>query len=417
MSDTITCPQCQNEIEVTEVMSAQLADTIRGELQAEYAAKTRKLATDREELAGLQKQMDEQQTDFDQRVKDAVAKQRESLTATLRVEAQQAVAVDIKDQSEQLKAAKTKIDAYESTELELRKKSRELEERVEKQELEVTRRIDEERQKVREAALKQGQEEASLKIAERDQKITALGEQLRETQRKLEQGSQQTQGETLENALESLLKQEFPCDVIEPVAKGTKGGDILQHVFDSNGRETGIILWESKRTKHWQDKWVGKAIDDQQEAKATCTCIVTTAMPDKIEYIGEISGVWVASWACARSAAVAIRRVLIEAALARVATEGQHDKMELVYNYLSGTEFRNRVRGLIEPYMEMEKDLQSEMRVLNSRWKKRRKLLDRAILSISGLHGDLQGIIGTDLQEIEVMEMLALEATTEEISE
>jgi len=417
MSDTITCPQCQNEFEVTEVMSAQLSATIRGELQTEYAAKTRKLATEREELAGLQKQLDDQQTDFDQRVKNEVAKQRESLTAKLRVEAQQAVAVEIKDQSEQLQAAKTKIDTYESTELELRKKTRELEERAEKQELEVTRRIDEERQKVRATALKQGQDQANQKIAERDEKITALGKQLQEAQRRLDQGSQQTQGEVQEIALENLLKEAFPHDLIEPVAKGAKGADVLQHVFDSNGREIGVILWESKRTKAWKSDWVGKAIDDQQAAKASVACIVSTAMPSDIEMIDQKSGVWIASWSCAELIANFLRQNVLEVAQARAATEGQHGKMEMLYNYMSSDELRSRLRGIVEPYQEMEKDLTSEMRVITARWKKRRKQLDRVMLSASGMYGDLQGIIGSGLQEIEAIEMLALESTTEEISE
>ncbi len=143
----------------------------------------------------------------------------------------------------------------------------------------------------------------------------------------------------------------------------------------------------------------------------TCACIVTTTLPDSVEHLGEINGVWVASWPCARSAAIALRRVLIEAAQARQATEGQHGKMELVYNYLSGPEFRNRVRGLVEPFVEMQKDLETEKRSFQRSWNKRQKQLDRALGSTSGLYGDLQGIIGSTLQEIEGMDILAIESS------
>ena len=411
MNNKVTCPQCRAEFPIDQVLSAELDAKIRGELQAEYSEKTRKLAAKRDELAKQSEQLDASRADFVEKVNTAVAKERTTILAKARVEAQQAVAIEITDRDDQLKDAAEKIKAFQEQELELRKKKRELEEQAEKQQLEIERRIDAERKKIREATLRQAEEQHQLKLAEREQQIDAMRRQIDELKRKAEQGSQQTQGEVLEIALENLLKEHFPNDVIERVGKGVSGGDVVHHVFDSNGRECGVILWESKRTKKWDGKWIGKAISDQQQAQATCVCIVSTAMPDGIDYIGELNSVWVASWTCAQSAAMALRRVLIEAGHAKLAADGQHTKMELVYNYLSGPEFRNRVLGLIEPYQEMEKDLQSEMRAWHTRLKKRRKQLDRAMMSMTGLYGDLQGIIGSSLQEIEGMELLALEST------
>ena len=411
MNNKVTCPQCRAEFPIDQVLSAELDAKIRGELQAEYAEKTRKLAADREELANRSKQLHASRAEFDEEVKAAVAKEREALTTKLRVEAQQAVAVEIADRDEQLSVAKTKLKTFESQELVLRRKTRELEERAEQQELEVVRRINEERHNIRETAIRQAQEQYELKQIEKEETIKSLLKQLEEMKRRAEQGSQQTQGEVLEIALENLLREQFPSDVIEPVAKGVKGADVIQHVFDGNGRECGSILWETKRTKSWSDKWLSKAIDDQQEAKTSCVCIVSMAMPDGIDNIGELNSVWVASWSCAHSAAMVLRRVLIESSQARLATEGQHGKMELVYNYLSGHEFRNRIRGLVEPYIEMQADLESEKRAFNKHWNKRQKQLDRAISSTTGLFGDLQGIIGNELQEIEGMDLLALEVT------
>jgi hypothetical protein len=369
------------------------------------------LTSERDDLTRARRELEASRSEFEHQVKAAVEKERESLSSKIRDEAQQSVAIELADRDQQLGAARAKVKEFESLELDLRRKARELEERAEKQELEVMRKLDEERKSIREAALKENDEQSALKLAERDHKIEALARQLQEAQRKLEQGSQQTQGDVQEVALESLLAETFPNDVIERVGKGANGGDLLHHVFDHNGRECGTILWESKRTKRWDGGWIGKAIADQQEAKATCVCIVTAAMPDGADHIGECSNVWISSWKCARSAALALRRVLIEASQARRATDGQHSKMELVYNYLSGPEFRNRVQGLIEPYLEMEKDLQSEMRAWHSRLKRRRKQLDRAMMSMTGLYGDLQGIIGSSLQEIEGMSLLALESS------
>lgn len=413
MNNKVTCPECRTEFPIDQVLSAQFDAKIRGELQAEYSEKTRQLAKDRDQLTRLRKQLDSQQEQLDQQVREAIARERTTILAKARVEAKQAVAIEIEDRDAQLKNAAGKIKAFQEQELQLRQKKRELEEQAEKQQLEIERQLDAERKRIRETTLKQAEEQNQLKLAEREQQIDVMRKQIDDLKRKAEQGSQQTQGEVLELALENLLTEHFPSDVIEPVAKGVKGADVIQHVFDTNGRECGSILWETKRTKNWSEKWLSKAIDDQQEAKTSCACIVSSALPESIPYFGEISGVWIASWPCARSAAMALRRVLIESSQARFATEGQHGKMELVYKYLSGPEFRNRIRGLVEPYIEMQADLESEKRAFNRHWNKRQKQLDRAITSTTGLYGDLQGIVGNGLQEIEGMDSLALEVTND----
>lgn len=415
MNTKVTCPQCQTEFAIDQALSAQLDAQIRGKLQAEYAEKARKLANDRDQLAQLRKQLESKEEELDAAVRAGVAKEREAIAARARVEAQHALAVEIKDRDERLQSVQAKLKEFEAQELLLRRQTRELQERAERQEIEIARQLDEERKTIRESALRQAEEQNQLKLADREHQIEALRRQIDELQRKAEQGSQQMQGEVLEIALENLLSEQFPCDVIEPVAKGVRGGDVVHHVFDGGGRECGTILWESKRTKTWSDKWLGKAIDDQQQVKASCACIVSTALPAAVPYFGEISGVWIASWPCARSAALALRSVLIESAQARLAADGQHGKMELVYNYLSGPEFRNRVRGLVEPYLEMQADLEAEKRAFNRHWNKRQKQLDRAITSATGLYGDLQGIIGNGLQEIEGFDALAIDVVASDV--
>ena len=410
MSNTVTCPECSSEFQIDQVLSAQLDEQIRGQLQSEFAKKERELVKQKQQLSQQQEQVAAKEAELAEQVKQAVLKERETLAAKAKVEAQQAVAVEIKERDERLKSAEKQVKDFQQQELELRKQKRQLQEQAEKQELELERRMDEERKKVRDSAMKQADEQFRLKHAESEHVIDALRKQIDELKRKAEQGSQQIQGEVQEIALENLLAEAFPSDVIDPVAKGVRGADVIQHVFDGQGRQCGSILWESKRTKTWSDKWLGKAIDDQQDAKTSIACIVSSALPEGISYFGELNGVWIASWPCARSAALALRRVIIETSLAKRAADGQHGKMELVYDYLSGTEFRNRIRGLVEPYIEMQADLESEKRAYNKHWNKRQKQLDRAISSTTGLYGDLQGIIGNGMQEIEGMDCLALDS-------
>jgi len=413
MNNTVSCPHCKNEFPLDQVVSAQLDATIRNELEAEFSEKTRRLASERNKLVQQQKQLDNRQEQLDEQVRKAVAQERGAIETKARVVAQQAVAVEIKDRDQRLQEADQRLKVFEKQELELRKKARQLQQQAEQQELEVARQLDEERKKIRQDALARAHEENQLKQAEKQQVIDSLLKKIDDLKQKAEQGSQQIQGEVQELALEELLPELFPGDVIEPVAKGVRGADVLQHVHDHNGRECGTILWESKRTKNWSDKWLSKVCDDQQEAKASCACIVSAAMPESVQHFGEIGDVWIANFSCVRSVAVAIRRVLTETAQARRATEGQQGKMELVYNYLYGPEFRNRVRGLVEPLIAMQADFEEEKRAIQTRWNKRHKQLDRALAGTTGLYGDLQGIIGTDLQEIEGMDVLALEVEDE----
>lgn len=409
MSGIITCPHCANEFQIDQVISAQLTAEYRSQLDQEFSQKTQNLIREREKVAELQKQVEAQKQQIDEQVKQTLAAERATLLSKARAEAQQAVAIDLADREEQLKATQEQLKTVKKQELDLHKKNRELEERAENQELEIARRLEQERKAIREVALKQAEESGQLKRAEDKLMIESLRKQIDDLQRRAEQGSQQLQGEAQEIVLQDLLLSLFPTDVIEEVGKGVRGADVIQRVIDSNGRECGAILWESKRTKNWSEQWLSKAIDDQQSAKAACACIVSSVIPSSIQHFGELNGVWVASWTCARSIATVLRRVLLETARARVVSAGQECKKEQVYNYLAGPEFRNRIRGLMEPFIDMQADLEAEKRAYNKHWNKRQKQLDRALSSTTGLYGDLQGIIGSELKEIEGMDLLTIE--------
>lgn len=413
MENQITCPHCRHDFPLDQLMAAQITEKIRNEFDAEYAAKTQALVNERAEVEASRKQLAESQQQLDKQIEETLAKERKKIEDDARVKAKQVVAVELQDRETQISEASERLKEFQQREIELRKTNRQLAERAEQNELEVARKLDEERNKIRMAALAQATEENQLKLAEKDLALKSLNKKINELKQKVEQGSQQVQGEVQELALEAMLPAEFPGDVIKPVGKGVRGADVLQQVYDATGRECGSILWESKRTKNWQDSWLNKLMDDQQEAKASCACIVSSALPEDVQHFDERSGVWVASWTCVRSVAIALRHALIETSRARRATEGQHGKMELVYNYISSGEFALRVKGIVSPYIEMQADLESEKRAFNRQWNKRQKQLDRAIASTTGLFGDLQGIMGTGLEVIEGMDALAIESDAE----
>jgi len=212
--------------------------------------------------------------------------------------------------------------------------------------------------------------------------------------------------------LETLLKTKFPRDTIEPVPKGEHGGDVLHRVLGPLGQICGTILWESKRTKNWSDGWLAKLRDDQRAAKAEIAIIVSHAVPKDIETFGLVDGIWIALPQAALPVAVALRYTLIETATARLASEGQQTKMELVYQYLTGPRFRQRVQAIVEAFGSMKEDLDKEKKAILKQWAKREEQIERVMQSTVGMYGDLQGIAGKTIQEIEGLEMKMLEDTT-----
>jgi hypothetical protein len=249
-------------------MSAQLTTQIRADLEAEFAREQARLTTAsgqlEEERAAIQAARDA----IDAQVRAGIEAQREKLVAEATAEAREDMMVEIADRDQRVAELHGKLKESQGNELALRKRERQLESQKEQLELEVARQIDSEREKIRLEARQQSDEQHQFKDAEKEKHIADLRKQIDELKRKAEQGSQQLQGEVQELALEDLLTMSFPTDFIEPVATGVRGGDALQCVLDGTGLNCGRILWESKRTKHWNSGWLEKARDDQRAVRA-----------------------------------------------------------------------------------------------------------------------------------------------------
>jgi hypothetical protein len=232
---------------------------------------------------------------------------------------------------------------------------------------------------------------------------------IEELKRKAEQGSQQSQGEVLELELEELLRGRFPTDTIEPVGKGELGADVVQRVNGQVGQPAGIILWETKRTKAWSEGWLGKLRDDQRRSGADIALIISHALPKHIEQFDLVDGVWVAHPRCALPVAVALRQGLIDVSSSRLVQQGQQTKMEQVYNYLTGTRFRQRVEAVVEKFSDMRDDLDKERKFMGRQWAKRETQILAVIDSTVGMVGDLQAIAGKAMPEITSLEFPMLE--------
>lgn len=384
--------------------------------EQDLAAKDAKLRdAERAELRArqLQQQAEEAVRQADITVAHRVDEERRRITAETRTEVERSWAARFQAAQETLAGKDAKLREAEQAEILARQMKVEAEEALRQAELTVTRRLDEERTKVRDAAMQERDTEHRLKLGEKDKQLDDMRKQIEELRRKGDRSAQQLVGDVLELDLQEVLSHAFPYDQFERVKKGQSGADLTQTVRTASGLACGRILWESKRTKNWSDAWLGKLREDQREVKTELAALVTETLPDTVMNFAVIEGVWVSAIYTAVPMAAALRAGLIETARARVAAGGAGTKKDLVYSYLTGAEFRQRVIGMLEPIVEMRDSLMKEKTLLTRQWSAREKQLERALTNVANLYGDLHGIVGNSLPAVEGLSLPALDAPDE----
>ena len=420
---TIICPNCKTEIRLTESLAAPLIAATRKQFEEQLSQKDAEVAKREEGIREKEKQILETKRNLDEQVADQVAAQlkaervqviaEESKKAKLASAAELDAKVrELSEMQEVLKTRDEKLAEAQKAQAELIKKQRELDDAKRELELTVEKRVQDGLNEVRTQAKNQAEEEQKFKVMEKEQTIAAMQKQIEDLKRRAEQGSQQLQGEVLELELENLLRAKFPFDSIEPVAKGEFGGDVLQRVVSQGGQASGSILWESKRTKNWSDGWLVKLREDQRTAKAEVAVIVSQVLPKGVEAFDMVDGVWVTHPRALIPVATILRHTLLQVNMARQVTEGQQTKTEMVYQYLTGPRFRQRVEAIVEAFSTMQEDLDRERKVIMKQWAKREEQIERVMGATVGMYGDLQGIAGKSLQEIDGLELKALEASS-----
>jgi len=425
---TIICPNCKTEIKLTESLAAPLIESTRKRFEQQLAQKDSDIAEREQAMREKEKLLQDSQGRLDEQVADQVAEQLKADHARIAAEearkAKQAAATDLEEKAKELaelqevlEQRNVKLAEAQKAQAELVRKQRELDDAKRELELTVETRVQESLAVTREQARKEAEESMRLRVAEKDQTILSMQKKIEELKQKAEQGSQQMQGEVQELELENLLRAKFPFDAIEPVPKGEFGGDVLQRVAGSGGQPSGTILWETKRTRNWSDGWLIKLREDQRTAKAEIAVIVSQALPKGVESFEMIDGVWVTHPRAALPVAAILRQTLLDVALARQSSEGQQTKTEMIYQYLTGPRFRHRVEAIVEAFSTMQEDLDRERKAIMKQWAKREAQIERVMGATVGMYGDLQGIAGKSLQEIEGLSIAALEDDVAEMSD
>ena len=382
----ITCPNCGTEIELT----GALAGSFNAQLEADHRA----------QLAQMQAQL---------------RRESEALVREAEKRAREASSLERRVLERELADERKRREFAQQAELELRKEKGALENRARELDLEVARRVDIERERLQEELRRGFHVQHDLKLKEKEKLIDDLRRALEEAKRKSEQGSQERQGEVLEIDIQAELERRFPQDRVSPVPKGVRGADLLQEVRDAVAGTCGMIVWETKNTKRWQASWLDKLKDDQRAVGANLAVLVSTALPEGVAEFGRIGGVWVAGLRAWPALAVALREQLIQVAFAHAAADGKHEKMELLYQYLAGDQFRSRVQAIVEAFTGLQSQLNRERVAMERIWKEREKQIERALRGTAGMYGEVRGILGSSLPQVPALELEPTAAMIEDM--
>ena len=421
--EQIVCPKCTHHFPLSESISRQTIERYESEFDEAVTAQKKELEViiEKEAERKIAKQFAGQIALLQEKLQDSKIAEEDAknLIAKAQIEAKARALQEFENEkkafADELLEKNNKINEFRAQEIELRKQKRAMEEQQANIEIELQRKLEEERTKMIGQISATETARFSMIEAEYKKKIEDAQKANEDLRRKLDQGSQQLQGEVLELELENVLTSSFLHDQIEEVKKGQRGADVLHTVRTTNGIQCGKIIWEAKRAENWTEKWVHKLKDDQQEAKADIAVLVTTVMPKGAdEVILRVGDVWVISPHVIKPVAEMLREVLLEANKLKIINTGRNEKMELLYNYLSSAQFSQKIRTMLEAFESMQNDLEAEKRAMQRIWAKRQTQIERVTNTMTTVVGELQGIAHEALPQLDSMEKLDIIADFDE---
>lgn len=408
MSTQITCPHCRGAFALEDVLTEDVEKVLKQQYEQRFRESSEKLQKERESLQLLQKEFEEKKQHENELFTRRLEKEKQKMQEMLQEQLTKSIAGDyenrmkllqesLEDNAEKLKLAREKEMQVLKLEKQLRDQKEEMEFRMQKQLMEKQKEIEEQ-------ASRRAQETQELRLKEKEHQIEQMKKLIEEMKRKSEQSSMQLQGEVQEIALEELLRASFPCDTISEVGKGIRGADAIQMVKNHLGQVCGTIIYESKRTQAFSDGWVEKLKADMRSTGADIAIIVTQVMPKDMERFGQRNGVWVCNFHEAVSLARALREGLIKIFQAVKSQENKGEKMQMLYDFLTGNEFHQQVEAIVEGFMQMKNGINRERVQMEKIWKEREKQLEKVILNTTHMYGSVRGIAGSAIGEVRLLE-------------
>ena len=400
MSTEVKCPNCGNSFPLEEAIGKEYEQELRTKMVSWQKKKEEEFQKKEEEFTTRQKQ---QALLFEQQLNAEKSKLQKDLEESLR----KSIATDFENKVQVLenfkKESEEKLKISREKELGFLKREQELKNKEAEIELDFQRKLLNERQVITEQIKKQELDKNQIKETEHQLQVMELKKQLEdqrkladEMKRKAEQGSMQLQGEVQELILEELLRNAFPFDLIDEVGKGVRGADCIQVVRNNFGQECGKIIYESKRTANFSGEWIDKLKKDMRSACVDVAVIVTQCYPKGMDCFGEKDGVWICSFEEVKAVAYVLRDGIIRLSNATKFQENRGDKMHMLYDYLTGSEFSEQWKAIREGYMSMRISIQKERDAMERMWKSREKQLDKVLLNATHIRGSIEGIAGAD---------------------
>jgi len=385
MSTEIICPNCKQSFALEDAMTDEIKKDLRKEM-VDYKNKKD------EELKQLKEQLTRKDLEISQKITEATKLKEEELRKQVLKES----GAQIKFLEEKAAMADHKVRKLEEKELEALRLQHEVAELKRNADNEKKKYLLENSGKLVEEALRKEKEGFELEKKEMELKLEQQKKQVDEMKKKLEQGSMQLQGESGELVLEDLLRTAFPFDEIKEVGKGKRGADCIQLVRNQLGQECGRIIYESKRTENFAGDWIEKLKADMRSQAAHVAVIVTKTMPRDMETFGEKDGVWICGFSEVRALAHVLRDGIIRIYHAAKSQENKGDKMHLLYDYLTSSEFAEQWKAMREGFISMKNSIQRERDQMERLWKAREKQLEKVLLNAAHIKGSVEGIAGTD---------------------
>ena len=375
MPTEITCPNCGHQFELNESLKNEVEKELRGKM-----------------------------VDWQKKKEEEFEKQKKLLVSDALKKASEETAAKLQSLEEDGKIKTQQLQELQKKELDLLREKTALEEKQKNMEVEIEKRFLEKRKEIEEGAIKREQELFDLKTKEYKVQMEQQQKLIEELKRKSEQGSMQLQGESQELLLEEILEENFPFDLIEEVGKGVEGADCVQVIRNSAGVVCGKIIYESKRTKAWSNNWIDKLKADMRNSGADAAVLVSQTFPKDMEKFGEKDGVWVCNFNEVSSVSYLLRSGIINVFNAQKVQEGKGDKMQMLYNYLTGNEFKGQVEAIVEGFMSMKQSIARERIQMEKIWKEREKQLEKVLISTSGMYGSVKGIAGASIADIPLLD-------------
>ena len=408
-ANQIDCPNCGSPIDVNSILYRQLDDELRKKYNDELAKEKKRLEQSEAALQSRRAEIEREKAALSEKINAGIAEgikqQRARLETELRKKAEEEQAEHIKALQAELDEKSDQVKELNKSKAEIERLKREKDELRETVELEVQQRLNRQLAKEREKIQKSEASKSELKISEKEQVIQQLQQQLREAQRKAEQGSMQLQGEAQELVIEEWLQSQFPLDTIEEIKKGARGADCIQRVNTPTQPNCGAIYYESKRTKNFQPGWIEKFKHDIREKNADIGVLITAEMPRDMERMGLRDGIWICTFDEFKGLCAVLRESLIKISATLATQENKGEKMTMLYDFLTGNEFRLQVEAIVEGFTQMQSDLESEKRSMQGIWKKREKQIDKVLLNTTHMYSSIKGIAGSAVQTVPQLEL------------